>query len=70
MSDCNTALKINPDSARALKIRGKSYCLLKNWKSALDDFNHACQIDYDVDTNNLIKEIKDRMNGKSNNILV
>lgn len=48
--DCNEALKENPDSAKALRIRGKTRKELGMWDEALHDLSASQQIDYDEDT--------------------
>lgn len=35
--DCDAALKINPDSAKALKMRGKAHRMLGQWEAAKKD---------------------------------
>eukprot|EP00525_Craspedostauros_australis_P012005 CAMPEP_0198125834 /NCGR_PEP_ID=MMETSP1442-20131203/43489_1 /TAXON_ID= /ORGANISM="Craspedostauros australis, Strain CCMP3328" /LENGTH=367 /DNA_ID=CAMNT_0043785509 /DNA_START=144 /DNA_END=1247 /DNA_ORIENTATION=+ len=47
--DCDEALKINPDSAKALKARGKARKALENWEGALSDLGQAQTIDFDPD---------------------
>jgi suppressor of tumorigenicity protein 13 len=48
--DCNEALKENPDSAKALRIRGKTRKELGMWDEALHDLSASQQIDFDEDT--------------------
>lgn len=48
--DCNLALAINPDSARALRVRGKVYKELHKWELALKDLSAAQSIDFDEGT--------------------
>lgn len=48
--DCNEALKENPDSAKALRIRGKVRKELEMWEDALKDLAASQQIDYDEGT--------------------
>nr|CEL67462.1 TPA: Cs1 protein, related [Neospora caninum Liverpool] len=45
--DCDEALKLNPDSARAYKIRGKANRLLGKWREAHSDLDMGQKIDYD-----------------------
>ena len=33
--DCDAAVKINPNSAKAFKIRGRAHALLGHWENAL-----------------------------------
>jgi suppressor of tumorigenicity protein 13 len=48
--DCNEALKENPDSAKALRMRGKVRKELGMWDEALHDLSASQQIDYDEST--------------------
>jgi tetratricopeptide (TPR) repeat protein len=45
--DTTAALKKNPDSAKAYKIRGKAHRFLSKWVEAVDDFAQCQQIDFD-----------------------
>ncbi|CDJ42517.1 58 kDa phosphoprotein, putative [Eimeria tenella] len=45
--DCDEALKLNPDNARAYRIRGTSNRYLGNWKQAHSDIEMGQKIDYD-----------------------
>lgn len=45
--DATAALKKNPDSAKAYRIRGKAYRYLSKWTEAVDDFAQCQQIDFD-----------------------
>jgi suppressor of tumorigenicity protein 13 len=45
--DCDFALKENPDSAKALRIRGKARKELGKWEDALKDLSASQQIDFD-----------------------
>lgn len=45
--DATAALKKNPDSAKAYKIRGKANRFLSKWVEAVDDFAQCQQIDFD-----------------------
>jgi suppressor of tumorigenicity protein 13 len=55
--DCNEALKENPDSAKALRIRGKARKALGNWEDALHDLSASQQIDFDDGTVDDLKEL-------------
>ena len=56
--DCNLALESNPDSAKALKVRGKlRYKHLEDWHGALSDLNQAQTIDFDPDVADMLKEL-------------
>lgn len=48
--DCDLALKENPDSAKALRVRGKARKELHKYEGALKDLSAAQQIDFDEDT--------------------
>jgi len=48
--DCTAALKINPDSGKAFKIRGRCYAKLQHWFKAHADFQEGLKIDYDEET--------------------
>jgi suppressor of tumorigenicity protein 13 len=48
--DCNEALKENPDSAKALRTRGKVRKELMMWEEALSDLSASQQIDFDENT--------------------
>jgi len=45
--DTTAAIKKNPDSAKAFKIRGKAHRLLSHWDEAVADFAQCQQIDFD-----------------------
>eukprot|EP00934_Nitzschia_sp_Nitz4_P002280 Nitzschia sp. Nitz4//scaffold21_size171442//50469//51687//NITZ4_002154-RA/size171442-processed-gene-0.155-mRNA-1//-1//CDS//3329542390//2280//frame0 len=67
--DCNRALKLNPDSAKALKTRGKlRYQLVQAsttseeakkeaWHGALSDLSQAQSIDFDPSVAEMLKEL-------------
>ncbi len=58
VQDCTWALELNPDSAKALKVRGKlRYKYLKDWHGALEDLNQAQAIDFDPDVMEILKEL-------------
>lgn len=48
--DCDCALAENPDSAKALRIRGKARKELGQWEAALKDLAASQQIDFDEGT--------------------
>jgi suppressor of tumorigenicity protein 13 len=48
--DCNEALKENPDSAKALRTRGKVRKELMMWEEALSDLSASQRIDFDEST--------------------
>ena len=53
--DCTEALKLNPDSAKAYKIRGKSYRRLRDFEKAHKDLAEAQKIDFDDDIEEIQK---------------
>jgi suppressor of tumorigenicity protein 13 len=56
--DCICALELNPDSAKALKVRGKLRCNhLEDWHGALSDLSQAQTIDFDPDLVETLKEL-------------
>ncbi|CAM9203624.1 unnamed protein product, partial [Bubo scandiacus] len=59
--DCNKAMKIDPNSAQPYKWRRKAFRLLDHWQQAAKDLAPVCQLDYDEDTNNMLKEIHRRV---------
>ena len=48
--DCNLALSENPDSAKALRVRGKVYKELGKYEEALKDLSASQAIDFDEGT--------------------
>jgi len=55
--DAEVALRINPDSATAYRVRGRARALLGEWENAVADLNAANSRDYDPDVNDLIKTL-------------
>jgi len=49
IEDCNAAVAINPDSAKAFRIRGKAHRTLGHWEEAHQDLSLAQKLDYDDD---------------------
>eukprot|EP00545_Synedropsis_sp_CCMP1620_P011918 CAMPEP_0119004886 /NCGR_PEP_ID=MMETSP1176-20130426/1409_1 /TAXON_ID=265551 /ORGANISM="Synedropsis recta cf, Strain CCMP1620" /LENGTH=354 /DNA_ID=CAMNT_0006956643 /DNA_START=85 /DNA_END=1149 /DNA_ORIENTATION=+ len=58
--DCNEALSKNPDSAKAMRMRGKSRKALGQWEEALKDLSLAQQIDFDEGTVADLKECTEK----------
>jgi hypothetical protein len=50
ISDCTAALAVNPDSAKAFKIRARCNRKLERWEEAHLDFQTALKVDYDEAT--------------------
>ena len=55
--DCSLALKLNPDSAKALRVRGKARKALGNYELALKDLSSSQQIDFDESVVQDLKEL-------------
>lgn len=55
--DCTRALELNCDSAAAYKFRGRAYRLLGEWELAAKDLRQACNIDFDEQTDEWLKEV-------------
>ncbi|CAD7955775.1 unnamed protein product [Amoebophrya sp. A120] len=47
--DCNKALELNPDSAKAFRVRGKANRKLQRWDAARTDLETAQKLDFDED---------------------
>jgi len=47
IADCNAALKINPDSVKAMKFRGRAYLQIGQLQEGHRDLSRAQSIDYD-----------------------
>lgn len=58
--DCDEALKMNPDSAKALRVRGKARKAMGKWEEALADLSQAQQIDFDEGTVDDLKECTEK----------
>lgn len=56
-NDCFAALAVNPDSAKAFKIRAKCYVKLEMLEEAHSDFQTALKIDFDDDTEEASKDV-------------
>jgi len=50
INDCTAALKENPDSAKALKMRARAKAKLELWEEANFDFQQGLKIDFDDET--------------------
>jgi len=50
INDCKAALVVNPDSAKALKIRARAYKKMGKMEEAHADFSQALKLDYDEET--------------------
>jgi suppressor of tumorigenicity protein 13 len=58
IADCDAALKMNPDSAKSLKTRGKAYRLLGDWEKASADLSQGNTIDFDEDSAEIQKVVQ------------
>jgi len=58
--DCDAAIAINPDSAKAYKMRGKAHRLLAHWEEAAKDLGTGQRIDYDDGMYELQKLVEER----------
>jgi len=56
--DCNRALELNCDSAAAYKYRGRAHRLLGNWELAAKDLRQACNIDFDEEADEWLREVQ------------
>lgn len=61
IQDCTAALKMNPDSCKAMKIRGLAYRMLGDYENAAKDLRNAMKVDYDPDIKSTIDFIEQRM---------
>ena len=52
-------LQTNPDSAKALKVRGEAYRLLGKWEDAARDLRRALSVDFDERTAELAKDVEE-----------
>lgn len=57
IKDCTHALLLNPDSAAAYKFRGRAYRLIADWEKAAADLRQACNIDFDEQADEWLREV-------------
>lgn len=50
INDCTAALEVNPDSAKAFKMRARANVKLELWEQANIDFQTGLKIDFDDET--------------------
>merc|ERR1719265_2482146 len=55
IEDCNAAIEINPDSAKAFRTRGKAARRLGRWEDAHNDLAIAQKLDYDDEAEDVKK---------------
>merc|ERR1719502_214601 len=60
--DCNVALELNPDSAKAYRTRGTAYRRLGKWEEAFDDLVLAQKLDFDDNVVDIQKFVADKRN--------
>lgn len=60
LRDCDYALSLNPDSAKALKTRGKVNRAMGEWDRACQDLSQGLSIDYDEEASQLHKVCLER----------
>merc|ERR1719502_269455 len=60
-ADATVALGINPDSCKALRLRGKARRRLGEYDGALEDLGQAQKIDFDPDVAATLKYISSRV---------
>lgn len=55
INDSSEALRLNPNSAKACKVRGKAYRKLCKWQEAFADLTTGQNLDYDDDTADVLQ---------------
>lgn len=60
IKDADAALALNPDSAKALKMRGLAHRLLGAWEAAAKDLGAAQSIDFDESVVDPLKLVVDK----------
>jgi len=61
ISDANKSLALNPDSAKAYKVRGTARRHLGQYEDGLKDLYQGNKLDWDETTDTLVKSIKSRV---------
>jgi len=59
--DCDTAIRINPDSAKGYKVRGRAHRVLGHYEEAAKDIQRGQKLDWDENTHKLEAELKPRV---------
>eukprot|EP01062_Namystynia_karyoxenos_P060000 TRINITY_DN51440_c0_g1_i1.p2 TRINITY_DN51440_c0_g1~~TRINITY_DN51440_c0_g1_i1.p2 ORF type:complete len:324 (+),score=115.20 TRINITY_DN51440_c0_g1_i1:70-972(+) len=59
--DCDAALRINPDSAGAHKVRGRAFRMLKNWELSAHHMRLGNQLVYDGSSYALQKRVEGKV---------
>ena len=60
IADCDAALGLNPDSAKAYRIRGLAFRGLQKWSKAHSDLANAQKIDFDDNTETVKKFVDEK----------
>merc|ERR1719191_1042079 len=60
IADCDAALEINPDSAKAFRLRGKAHRKLGHYEEAHKDLATAQKIDFDDEIDDIQKFVDAR----------
>lgn len=61
IKDATRALEINPDQAKAYKVRGTARRYLGYYEDALHDLYASQKVDFDEDTDQIARSIKERV---------
>lgn len=56
--DADAALEINPDSAKAYKVRGMARAMLGKWEEAASDLRVASKLDYDEEISSVLRKVE------------
>ena len=62
--DCDVAVRLNPDSAKAYKVRGKAYRYLGMYDKAKKDLQYGNKLDFDDSTFAVQKFVEGRLKAK------
>ena len=62
--DCDVAVRLNPDSAKAYKVRGKAYRYLGMYEKAKKDLQYGNKLDFDDSTFAVQKFVEGRLKAK------
>ena len=62
--DSNTALSLNPESAKAYKVKGAAYAMLKQWDTALQCLRRGSQLLYDPKSYRKLKLVESKCKEK------
>merc|ERR1711933_304500 len=60
IKDCDAAIKTNPDSGKAYRMRGKAHRKLGHWEEAHSDLSMGQKLDFDDDTVDVQKFVADK----------